>query len=308
MQIDAPGIYEMPARDYHRDPCPEPSLSASIAHMLLSQSPRHAYHAHPKLNPAWEEPEPTREQDEGATLHSLILENTSVVAPLPFNDYKTAAARDARDAAWENGKIPILARRWEELQPIAEAVREQLDQHLDASDALTAGLPERVLVWREETPFGPIWCRSRVDWIQHAVDGWLDDLKTVARTAEPGEWGRHLLPEGRALQQAFYLRGARALGRRPRGFRFIVVEREAPFGLSVVTCDPEMAATAERQVAAAIDIFARCLYSGQWPGYFPRTHYVEPKPWQLADWEARETALDEFRRVAVRKVAGNAMA
>ena len=44
--------------EYHADPAPEPSLSRSLAHTLLTRSPRHAWQAHPRLNPAWLPDEP----------------------------------------------------------------------------------------------------------------------------------------------------------------------------------------------------------------------------------------------------------
>src|SRR5215831_5713580 len=45
-----PGVYAMPAAQYHADPCPTPSLSASIIKLICLDSPAHAWTAHPKLN------------------------------------------------------------------------------------------------------------------------------------------------------------------------------------------------------------------------------------------------------------------
>jgi len=49
----AQGIFEYTADVYHADPCPKPSLSASIAHILCSQSPAHA-----RARPSCPEPGP----------------------------------------------------------------------------------------------------------------------------------------------------------------------------------------------------------------------------------------------------------
>lgn len=39
-RITTPGLYlEVPERIYHADPCPSPSLSASVANVLIDQSP-----------------------------------------------------------------------------------------------------------------------------------------------------------------------------------------------------------------------------------------------------------------------------
>ena len=46
--LDA-GIHDIPPREYHADPCPAPSLSRSIAKLLVERSPAHAYAAHPRL-------------------------------------------------------------------------------------------------------------------------------------------------------------------------------------------------------------------------------------------------------------------
>ncbi|WP_242401117.1 hypothetical protein [Acetobacter okinawensis] len=49
--ITTPGIYDLPEAQYHADPCPTPSLSNSVARILLDESPMHAHFSHPRLNP-----------------------------------------------------------------------------------------------------------------------------------------------------------------------------------------------------------------------------------------------------------------
>lgn len=302
--FDKPGVYQVPASIYHGDPAPAPSLSASIATTMLTRSPLHAAYDHPRLNPAWQEEESTSAQDEGRALHSLILENADVVQVLRFDSYRTNDAKAAKAKAIAAGKVPLLQHRYEEIAEVPAAVRAQLAEHEDAADCFSNGAPERMLLWQEETPFGSIWCRALVDWLPDDPDGWLDDLKTVAQTARPDEWGRNALKEGRALQAAFYLRGARRLGRRPAGLRFVVVERSAPYALAVARCDEPMIDAAERQVTAAINLFAACLHSGRWPGYFARTWFMEPKPWALAEVEAQVAGAEQALAGAPRRADG----
>jgi hypothetical protein len=296
-RITRPGLYEMPAARYHDDPCAEPSLSASVAHILLSQSPAHAREAHPRLNPEHEAGDPTAEMDEGTALHAAILESHSVVAVCEFDDWRTGSARQARQLARDTGKIPILAKRWKVVQKVAEAVRSQLPHH-EVGDVLHSGFAERVMVWQEDTPAGPIWMRSRVDWLPGAVSpldrpAHIYDLKTVGGSAEPGAWGKKMATEGYALQAALYLRGARALGLPALGFRFIVVERDPPYALSVCECAPDLMHFAEQRAAAAISLFGRCLHDNDWPGYPGRVAHVEAPAWAVMQWEER--ALREER-------------
>lgn len=287
-RIATPGIYDMPAEDYHADPCPLPSLSSSIAHKLLNQSPRHAWWAHPKLNPDFPEPESTASQDEGTILHAMILEPSAapIWKALEFDAYTTKAAREARDAARDEGLIPILARRLDGLSACARAAHQQLANH-EAADAFTDGQSERTLLWQENTEHGPIWCRARVDWLGNGPKPRLDDLKTVAQSAEPLSWAKKLSTEGYAFQAAFYCRGAQMCGLAPRSFRFIVVEREPPYYLSVVSPGAVLEEFAGQQVERAIDAWGRCLHGNDWPGY-PRAIFEgEAAAWAVAQQEER---------------------
>ena len=47
--VAAPGLYRMAAAAYHADPAPAPSLSSSLARLIVGHSPAHAKEAHPRL-------------------------------------------------------------------------------------------------------------------------------------------------------------------------------------------------------------------------------------------------------------------
>jgi hypothetical protein len=296
-RITEPGIYDMPAARYHADPVAMPSLSASVGHILLSQSPAHAQWAHPRLNEQHEQDEPTAEMDAGTALHAAILENRSVVAVCDFPDWRKKEAQAARRLARETGKVPILAERWEVIQGVAQAVRGYLREHEIGDVFGQPGFPERVMVWREATAAGEVWCRARVDWLPGDAapldrGGHIIDLKTTGGSAEPGAWGKRLASEGYATQAAFYLRGAKALGLKPAGFRFVVIEQDPPFGLSVCECAPDLMHYAEQQARAALEMWGRCLHSGAWPSYAPRVASVEAPAWAMMAWEERALRVE----------------
>jgi hypothetical protein len=62
----------MSLEDYLADPCPEPSLNASIAEILLRQSPLHARDAHPRFTHVRREHSDAF--DLGMAVHALVLE------------------------------------------------------------------------------------------------------------------------------------------------------------------------------------------------------------------------------------------
>lgn len=278
-----PGIYTIPMAEYLADPCPDPSLSAGIAHTLISRSPAHAYYEHPRLNPARERDD-TTERDEGTALHALILDKQDIIVACPFPDWRKKEAQQLRDETRAMGMIPLLEHRYDELREAADSIVDQIEAHGDAADALKAGLPEQTMLWQHDG----LWCRARVDWLDDDPEGWLTDLKTVAQTSEPGAWGRNLATNGYALGAHHYLTGARALGLNPRGYRWIVAERHPPYAVSVVTMAPSLAALAKQQWDEAMAIWRDCLTRDAWPAYPPHTAWVEAPPWAQMQWAERQ--------------------
>lgn len=291
-----PGLYQMSAADYHRDPCPTPSLSASLAHILLADSPRHAWWNSPRLNPAYERTQ-KKEFDLGNAGHAFLLEGRSGVVIIEMEDFKTKAAREARDAAYAAEKIPLIAERWADVQAMAESARAQLAEHEDPPIPLTNGTPEQTLIWRE----GDIWCRARLDWL-HDDRRFVDDYKSTGGSANPDVWTRGpLFNNGFDVQAAMYLRGLKAVFGIDATFRFVVQETFKPFALSVIGLAPSALELAERKVKAAITAWKYCVETDRWPGYPTRCCWAEAPPWEEMRWgerEIRAEVVDDGRPLA----------
>lgn len=291
------GIHHgIPEARYHADPAPEPSLSNSIAKLLVRQSPLHAWHRHPRLNPDHEPDESGDAADMGSIIHKLLLGVGAEIEEVRVrygakhekagqfvSDWRTKEAAEARDAARDAGRIPVLPHVLEQAHRAAAAARKQLARHPDGSMLFAPGKPEATLVWQEDV----IWCRARVDWLLDDTSLPPLDLKTTKLSAAPDSWERRVQQEY-SMQAAFYARGLRALGRPSRHpMLFLVVEQEPPFGVSVLAPAPSLIDLAEKEVERAIQIWTRCIREDSWPGYPPFTAYVEAKPWQVVDAELR---------------------
>ena len=270
----------MTGAEYHADPCPTPSLSASIAHVLLSQSPRHAWTAHPRLNPAYA-PEESEAFDLGTAAHAYLLEGETGFVIVEAPDWRTKLAREARDLARAEGKTPLLAHRWADVQAMATAAREQLGSH-PAPEPLGGGDPEQTLLWHE----GDMWCRARLDWLHEDLRT-IDDYKTTATSAHPAVWSRSLFASGYDIQAAMYLRGVKAVFGATAEFRFVVQETTPPYALSVIGLDPEALALGAAKVGRAIALWRECVTTNTWPAYPTRTCYAEAPPWAAAQWLER---------------------
>ena len=279
-------ILDIPADTYHAD-TDGPSLSASIASILVTRSPLHAWTAHPKLNPAFVRDEDPK-FDVGRVAHAVILEGADIVYVVHADTWRTNDAKEARKYARGIGKVPLLAHQLADVQAMVAAVQPQLDAHNALPALFTDGKPEQTLTWDDDG----VRCKARLDWLRddHAT---IDDLKTTSRSANPDAYSRNLYDVGGDVQAAFYLRGVeKVTGKRPE-FRWVIVETAPPYALSVVSPGPDVLALGAAKVDRALETWKRCLDLNEWPGYPVDVCYADMPPWEESRWlerDAREAA------------------
>ena len=281
--ITQPGIYQIPHDEYHRDPCPTPSLSSSLAKVLLKQSPAHAALMHPKLSPQYVNDESSR-FDIGTMAHALLLENdNSRLVTIEADDWRTKAAKEARDEARANGKLPILVKQAASLLKMTGAARTFIKTSEIADFTFTA---EQTLAWQE----GPVWCRARPDWLSDGHDLILD-YKTTD-DASPDAAIRQVARMDYAMQAAFYTRGSQALGFATT-FVFLFQEIEPPYACSLIALSNAYLEIARAKVDKAIRTWRYCVGQNHWPAYTDRILYAEPPAWALAEYEAQQVNASE---------------
>lgn len=305
--ITAPGVYEIEHENYHRDPIAVPSLSCSIARMLVRRSPRHAWQAHARFGAVGMTP--SKVMDDGSAIHALMSGQshliqviTTTYGPktknhaligLPVRDYKSDAAQEERDEIRGMGRIPILAHRLPELRRCYSAAVEQLKIADDGAVFLSPGRSEIMAVSQEDD----VWLRVLVDRLPDDQTLAPGDLKCTQLSAAPGGWERRLQTEY-AFQDAFYRRVlAKAEGIIRPPMRFGAIELDEPHGTVIMAAAPALAAVAESEVERAIQRWRHCTKTGLWPLYPPHTAWVEPTKWQLdqeEDADRREVFINRY--------------
>lgn len=262
MSITAPGIYEMPAEDYHADPAPEPSLSAGMINDLLT-APRLCFDKSSRLNPDYEEPEAEDKFSIGTVAHLIFLEPALFDARVEVCDYKDWRTNDAkaqRDAARDEGRTPILAKNL----ATVHAARAEFMANPFTAAAFERGTFEQSMFWRH--PVHGFWCRARPDFMAESGTH-LNDYKATA-CADPAKFDRHAFNMGYHRRAAWYLEGAAILlGKRPQHYWFCNQETKRPYLTSVVELDRQALDAGQQENDTAAARFAYCLRTGDWYGY-----------------------------------------
>lgn len=273
-----PGVHVLTADAYHADPAPVPSLSSSIANILLCQSPLHAWLAHPKLNPHYVREVDSR-FDLGSAAHLMLLERREDrIVIVDAADWRTNKAKEARDAAQLLGKYAILQRHYEDVVRMVDAARTYL-AGTELTDLLDTGDAERSVLWQE----GDFWYRCRPD-LMSADRRVILDYKSTANAA-PDVVATQIGRMGYDLQSELYTRGLTSVTRAEPAFVFLFQEITPPYACSLIALSNAYRAVGQAKVKRAMNLWRASLQSGLWPAYTPELLYAEPTSWQLTEAE-----------------------
>lgn len=272
-------IAELSAKEYHADPGDVPSLSNSIANILLEQSPLHAWLAHPKLNPHFS-PDQDSRFDLGSAAHMMLLERREDrIVRVAANDWRTKAAQEARDTAQAEGKYAVLERQYGDIVEMCAAARAFMLKS-ELGNLLDVGEAEKTILWMDRG----VACRARPDMFSVGRQVVLDYKSTGS--AEHGAFARQIGRMGYDLQAEFYLRGIKAAtGRNDMVFVFLAQEITPPYACSLTGLSNAYRMLGQDKVERALALWQKCLGEDSWPSYDARIRYAEPKPWELMQSE-----------------------
>ncbi|GLI21858.1 hypothetical protein GGQ86_000839 [Xanthobacter flavus] len=263
-RVKEPGVYALDIERYHGDCTDGPGVSSSGLRTIELRSPAH-YWATSYLNPQRIEQEQSDALDFGQAAHTLLLGEAGfrqrfVVRPDEYPDYRTKAAREWRDFQREAGKTVLTPDQVQHIKGIAAS----LARHPLVRQGLLQGEVERSIIYRD--PVTGIWLKIRPD-VLPVSDGVVVDLKTAADAA-PRAMERAILERGYDMAGALTGMGLKAVCNIDMtAFVLVCVEKVPPYAVSIVEVDASWIGYARRRVRRAIDTFARCMESGEWPAF-----------------------------------------
>ncbi|MFD0347285.1 PD-(D/E)XK nuclease-like domain-containing protein [Kitasatospora aburaviensis] len=220
---------------------------------------------------------PRRTFDFGTAAHMQVLGAGPELLVIEADSYRTKAAQEDRDGARAEGLVPLLRAEFEQVQAMAEAIR----QHPVASRLFApgSGLPEQSLFWVDQAT--GVWRRCRPDWLPYPTGGRLivPDYKTTV-SADPRSIEKSVYDYGYYQQDPWYVDGIRSvLGVEDVVMVFVFQEKTAPYLINVVQLDPAAIRAGRRRNREAIALYANCNRTGQWPGYSDRVEIVSLPAW-----------------------------
>lgn len=254
-----PGVYELTDDEYFAPALASTTLSSTGARELLKPGGPARFRHKADTGTV----ETKRQFDVGHAVHTIALGRGPDVVLYPGtganpeewrkdDDKKSVAAHRAA------GRVPLRPADYRMAHDMAGSIA----AHPTASKLLRAGLAEQTLIWRDDAT--GVMCRAKADYLR--PDG-IVDLKTAVDASEDG-MTKAGYNHGHPIQAPFYLRGFRDRfpGVEPF-FVHIAVEKEPPYLVHVTQLTERALTWGDRQVSRALEIYAACTESGEWPGY-----------------------------------------
>lgn len=284
VEIAEPGIYDIPAPAYHKDPVPGGSLSHSGAKKLLNPScPAIFDHErrHPKA--------PTDAMEFGTAAHTVVLGSGPELIVVDEKDWKKKDSQDKRTAARARGEIALLPHEFERVHAMARALR----QHRLAAALFDRdfGFPEQSLFWRDKAT--GVMLRSRLDWLPEAAKDHrmiIPDYKSC-NAIDDESIGKAIQNFGYHTQGDWYSSGARILGLAESvAFLLVFQMKTAPYLVRVIGIPDGALMIAEAKNRKAIDLYAKCMESGRWPAYDKDD--ADPEYINLPGWAESRDAME----------------
>lgn len=251
-----PGLYEIDAETYHRDPIPGGSLSSTGARTLVKKCPA-------VFKWQLDNPQPHNKTLElGTAAHTLVLDDGPELVLVDAKRWDTDSIKAEVAAIRSAGDIPLKRHELDQVHAMAAALR--ANEEAAALLEPGAGLAEQSAFWEDNG----VWRRCRFDYLRD--DGQIVDYKT-ARSCRREDLEKAFYEHGYHQQQEWYLDGGLALDLvdPEKPFQFVLQEKEPPYLVVVTTCDPMARGIGRHLNEVALNTYAICRESGEWPGYLP---------------------------------------
>lgn len=271
-------IRRIDSADYHADPAPLPSLSATLAKTILRKSPLHAWTASPRLNPDWQ-PLHKKTFDIGRAAHRAVLGYGDEYVAIPADMLasngaaSTAAAKAFIADARDKGQTPLKDDEVEQIEAMRGVAYVRLREHGITLDPARSEMSAIVQI-------DGTWCRAMFDNVDADTAKPIYDFKTC-EDASPEACLKAIVNYGYDVQAEHYLAVWKVATGEERTFDFIFQEKSAPYEITRIGLSGLFREVAQTRIARARKIWGECVTTNNWPGYAVGRHEVDPPAWLM---------------------------
>jgi len=242
---------------------------------------------------------PTKSQLDGRMWHAAIMGEAHDVVRVDADNFKMKDAREARDEALAEGKIPVAAPVFDSLAPAVDRIHEELRRY--GIDITGATAIEELLEWSEYATGG----------VEVLCSGYLDvrwnfairDLKTGPSCTSVSQAMRQTADSHSLLQEPAYRRAVaqkHGVDFERTAFEYLFIQTQEPFCITPVPVSGQFRAAAEMRWQRAVDLWAECLSNGT-----DRHHWPGPQPYNASHRQSIDVPQWTINAEIEIKVAGD---
>lgn len=295
MKVDRAGVFDISTEAYHADPAPEPSLSSTLARVIINQTPLHAWTASPRLNPDFV-PKEKETFDIGRACHAILLGKGGEFDVVYADDWTKKIDQETRKASRAAGRSPVLLHQYQaaiRMSEIAKAKLAEAKLELDPARSEMAVLAQ----------IDGVWCRALIDNALIWPSAPLIDLKTCA-DASPEACLKAVQSYQYDVQWQWYRQVWRAATGEERPMLFLFVEKEPPHSCLIVDLfdvrgqDGDWGEDAAMKCEEARRLWRLCLETNEWPDYPTQIATLYAPQWHRNRWADKQTVQPSEAAIA----------
>jgi hypothetical protein len=230
----------------------------------------------------------TAAKTRGKIIHRLLLGKGADVVVCNVDAFRSNAAKAMRDEAIAAGKVPIIARKYDEMVAAAETIKCNLMTEFGIDLGAPGGESEVAIEWYEDGVHGPVLCRCRMDRV-HLDTGLILDVKSI-HSADPETCGKQAVEYGRDIQDAAYRSALERLRPELSGrtqMLFLHVEIDPPYAVYPGPLDGELRELGRQRWERAVFLWEDCVKFNRWPSYTNQVTPIRAPGYAMTKWMER---------------------
>lgn len=281
-KISEPGFYNISLDRHHAQPCDGPSVTSGVLRQMELATPADVWAFH-MLNPNRWEKEQTTALRLGRAMAAYVeggmdaVAQQFIVMPEDRPRKPTAQQIAAFDGGTASGAAAASVTFWRAVEADGRDVLSAAEQTMienmgkvlaqdPAACAVMGGIPEVTMAWQDERT--GLWLLSRPDTV--SFDGMMSDYKKMSTQGRPFN---HRVVDQRITEHGYDMQMSlaaevfeRIAGNWPGVVGIVAQWDQPPHHVILREISEEDLRIAQFRNRRAIDRFAECLASGDWPG------------------------------------------